>query len=93
MSNTYRINLTAEQSDKLINLILNKYSVVESIEYLTNFDCFKVIGFWYSGNPSYDPAEYGSKYFYRDKDSKVFNFLYEFMKPGIRNCRIEELGL
>jgi hypothetical protein len=88
-SNKYKINLTPLQSQELIKLILNndskKYSLVVSIEYLTNSDCFRVIGFWHSFYREYT--------YYRDKDSKVFNILYEFMKPGIRNCRIEELGL
>ena len=92
--NRYRIILTVEQSDELVNLVLNKYSIVESIEYLTFSDeeilndHFKVIGFWYTNNPSY-----GTKYYYRDKDSKVFNKLYEFLKPLIRDFKIEELGL
>lgn len=97
--NRYRIILTAEQSSELVNLVLNRYSIVESIEYLTFSDeevlndHFKVIGFWYTNNPSNDTAEYGTKYYYRDKDSKVFNKLYDFMKPLIRDFKIEELGL
>jgi hypothetical protein len=106
--NRYKIILTAKQSSELINLILNRYSIVESlilnrysivesIEYLTSSeketDYFKVIGFWYSSNPSWDLAEYGTKYYYRDKDSKIFNKIYDFMKPLLRDFKIEELGL
>jgi hypothetical protein len=97
--NRYKIILTAKQSDEFINLVLNRYSIVESIEYLTFSDeeilndYFKVIGFWYSGNTSSDIAEYGTKYYYKNEDNKVFNKLYDFMKPLIRESKIEELGL
>jgi len=97
--NRYKIILTTEQSNELVNLILNRYSIVESIEYLIFSDeeilndAFKVIGFWYSGNTSSDTAEYGAKYFYKNENNKVFNKIYDFMKPLLREQKIEELGL
>jgi hypothetical protein len=104
--NRYKIILTAEQSNKFVNLILNNYSIVESIEYLIFSDeeifndHFNVTGFWYSSifsknsaNPSCDLAEYGTKYFYKNENNKVFNKIHDFMKPLIRDTKIEELGL
>ena len=71
---------------------------IESIEFVPLCDwCleehFKVIGYYYINLPGggIEDKSSGTRYYYKTKNSLVYDSLYKWMNPYIRHFKIEEL--
>ena len=92
----YKLNPTKNQKEEL-ELIIDLESkilesvMVESIEFFPTGDFgrfFKVTGYWYDIN-SPENKSYEKRYYF--KPSLVYDSLYKWMNPYIRNFKIKEL--
>lgn len=98
----YKLNPTKNQQKELeliVELETRFESVmVESIEFVPiSYWCleehFKVIGYCYIDLPGggIEHKSSGTRYYYKTKNSLVYDALYQWMKPYIRHFKIEEL--
>lgn len=92
----YKLNPNKKQKFEL-ELIIDLESkilesvMIESIEFFPTGDFgkyFRVVGYWYDIN-SPENKSYEKRYYF--KPSLVYDALYQWMKPLIRDFKIEEL--